>query len=115
MRLLSIIGVATLSISGVAATLAIDGEPNVNSTLVQEHLKNREKLIALEKTHRQDHIFRQSLSPTAKRADEIVQAIRQYEIDNYWRVAGTDDGEVAERFPGEPFPLARPLISNTTL
>ncbi|CAG8152937.1 unnamed protein product [Penicillium salamii] len=115
MRLLSIIGVATLSISGVAATLAIDGEPNVNSTLVQEHLKNREKLIALEKTHRQDHIFRQSLSPTAKRADEIVQTIRQYEIDNYWRVAGTDDGEVAERFPGEPFPLARPLIANTTL
>ncbi|CAG8128225.1 unnamed protein product [Penicillium olsonii] len=115
MRLLSILGVAAVSISGASAALAVEGEPDVNSTLVQEHLKNREKLIALEKTHRQDHIFRQSLSPTAKRADEIVQAIRQYEIDNYWRVAATPDGQVDERFAGEPFPLARPLIGNTTL
>lgn len=61
-----------------------------------------------------DHIFRQSLSPVAQRADEIVQAIRQDEIDNYWRVAGTLNGE-DERFAGEVFPLARPLISNTTL
>jgi adenosine deaminase/adenosine deaminase CECR1 len=64
-------------------------------------------------TSRADHIFRQSLSPTAKRADEIVQAIRQHEIDNYWRVAGTDGQK--ERFAGEAFPLARPYISNTTL
>jgi adenosine deaminase CECR1 len=60
-----------------------------------------------------DHIFRQSLSPTAKRADEIVQAIRQHEIDNYWRVAATDGQK--ERFAGQAFPLARPYISNTTL
>ncbi|CAI7589988.1 unnamed protein product [Penicillium viridicatum] len=62
-----------------------------------------------------DHIFRQGLSPTAKRADEIVQAIRQHEIDHYWRVAGTPDGTTEERFAGEVFPLARPHISNTTL
>ena len=53
MRLLSILGVAAVSISGASAALAVEGEPDVNSTLVQEHLKNREKLIALEKTHRQ--------------------------------------------------------------
>ncbi|KAK4868629.1 hypothetical protein LT330_006831 [Penicillium expansum] len=114
MRLLSVLGLATLSISGVSAGLAIEGEPNVNATLVKQHLRDRAKLIALEKTHRQDHIFRQSLSSTAKQADEIVQAIRQDEIDNYWRVAGTPNGE-EERFAGEVFPLARPYISNTTL
>ncbi|CAI7587475.1 unnamed protein product [Penicillium bialowiezense] len=117
MRLLSILGAASLSILGVSGQLETSGEPNVNSSLVQQHLKDREKLIALEKTHRQDHLFRQNLSPTAKRADEIVQAIRQDEIENYWRVAGTGDGdgEVKERFAGEVFPYARPLISNTTL
>ncbi|KAJ5783219.1 hypothetical protein N7457_004993 [Penicillium paradoxum] len=114
MRLLSIFGIATLSLSGISTALIIEGEPDVNASLVQQHLRNREKLIALEKTHRQDHFFRQSLSPTAKRADEIVQAIRQDEIDNYWRVAGSPDGE-DERFAGEVFPLARPYISNTTL
>ncbi|KAJ5284794.1 hypothetical protein N7524_000100 [Penicillium chrysogenum] len=113
MHLLSILGIVTLSLSGFSTALAIEGEPNVNGTLVQQHLRDREKLIALEKTHRQDHIFRQSLSPTAKRADEIVQAIRQHEIDNYWRVAATDGQK--ERFAGQAFPLARPYISNTTL
>lgn len=52
MRLLSILGIATLSLSSVSA-LTIDSEPDVNSTLVQEHLKDRQKLITLEKTHRQ--------------------------------------------------------------
>ncbi|OQE72397.1 hypothetical protein PENNAL_c0097G10735 [Penicillium nalgiovense] len=113
MHLLSILGIAALSLSGFSTALAIEGEPNVNGTLVQQHLRDREKLIALEKTHRQDHIFRQSLSPTAKRADEIVQAIRQHEIDNYWRVAATDGQR--ERFAGEVFPYARPYISNTIL
>lgn len=74
--------------------------------------------IAVQKivlTRSPDHIFRQTLSSTAKRADEIVQAMRQFEIDNYWRVAATADGSVDERFAGEAFPLARPLIANTTL
>lgn len=53
MRLLSILGIASLSISGVSAALVIQGEPNVNDTLVLQHLKDRQKLIALEKTHRQ--------------------------------------------------------------
>lgn len=53
MHLLSILGIATLSLSGVSTALAIEGEPNVNAPLVQQHLRDREKLIALEKTHRQ--------------------------------------------------------------
>lgn len=53
MRLLSVLGAASLSILGVSGALVIDSEPDVNSTLVQQHLINREKLIDLEKTHRQ--------------------------------------------------------------
>jgi adenosine deaminase/adenosine deaminase CECR1 len=53
MHLLSILGIAALSLSGFSTALAIEGEPNVNGTLVQQHLRDREKLIALEKTHRQ--------------------------------------------------------------
>ncbi|KAJ5633286.1 hypothetical protein N7490_009625 [Penicillium lividum] len=115
MQILRILGIATLTLSGFSAALTVQGEPDVNDPLVLEHLRDREKLITLEKTHRQDHIFRQSLSPTAQRADDIVRAIRQYETDHYWRVAGTPDDEYKERFAGEVFPLARPYIANTTL
>ena len=51
MRLLSILGVATLSLGASAAL--VEGEPDVNNTLVQKHLRDRQKLINLEKTHRQ--------------------------------------------------------------
>ncbi|KAJ6115339.1 hypothetical protein N7486_001117 [Penicillium sp. IBT 16267x] len=101
MRLLSIFGIATLSLSGLSTALTVQGEPDINDPLVLEHLRDREKLITLEKTHRQDHIFRQSFSPTAQRADDIVRQIRQYETDYYWRVAGTPDDEYKERFAGE--------------
>lgn len=53
MHLFSIIGIVTLSLSGFSTALAIEGGPNVNDTLVQQHLRDREKMIALEKTHRQ--------------------------------------------------------------
>ncbi|KAJ5949887.1 hypothetical protein N7454_001471 [Penicillium verhagenii] len=115
MHLSSTLAIAALSLLGLASASTVQGAPDVNDPRVIEHLQNREKLITLEKTHRQDHIFRQSLSPTAQRADEIVKAIRQYETDNYWRVAGTPDDIYKERFAGEVFPLARPYISNTTL
>ncbi|KAJ5640101.1 uncharacterized protein N7484_007963 [Penicillium longicatenatum] len=123
MRLLSIFAVVTLSLSGLSTALIVQGDPEINDPLVLEHLRDREKLITLEKTHRQemklnvhaDHVFRQSLSPTAQRADEIVRQIRQYETDYYWRVAGTPGDEYKERFAGEVFPLARPYIANTTL
>lgn len=53
MRLLSLIGVAALSFSSVSAALDIEGNPDPHSTLVEQHVHNREKLITLEKTHRQ--------------------------------------------------------------
>lgn len=62
-----------------------------------------------------DHAFRQSLSPVARRAEAIVRAIRQEEIDHFWREAGVVGDEERERFAGEMFPKARPHIGNTTL
>lgn len=62
-----------------------------------------------------DHLFKQQMSPVAQQADEIVRRIRQYEIDHYWRHAGTENRPYEERFAGEDFSLARPYIANTTL
>jgi adenosine deaminase/adenosine deaminase CECR1 len=53
MRLLSIFAVVTLSLSGLSTALIVQGEPEINDPLVLEHLRDREKLITLEKTHRQ--------------------------------------------------------------
>ena len=71
--------------------------------------------MVLTRTSHADYHFRETLSPTARQAHEIVQAIRQDEIENYWRVPAPPGDENEERFAGEAFPLARPYIGNTTL
>ncbi|RAL12686.1 adenosine deaminase family protein [Aspergillus homomorphus CBS 101889] len=106
---------AALSVSSVCAGIVFDGEPNVNSSAVQRHLQDRAALITLEKRQRQDYAFRQNLSAVAQQADAIVNAIRQYEIDSFWRVPGTIEDEDKERYAGEMFPKAKPLISETRL
>ncbi|KAF5859973.1 cat eye syndrome chromosome region, candidate 1 [Aspergillus alliaceus] len=112
MKLL-IVTIATLLFSLVNAQT---GVPDINSLAVQKHLRSRSALIAFEKRQRQDHFFRQNLSSVAQKADAIVAAIRQEEIDNYWRVPGTPDkNDTDERFAGEVFPKARPLINGTKL
>ncbi|OGM45041.1 adenosine deaminase family protein [Aspergillus bombycis] len=104
---------ATLLFSLVSAQT---GVPDVNSLAVQKHLRSRSALISYEKRQRQDHFFRQNLSSVAQRADAIVAAIRQEEIDEYWRVPGTPEkNDTDERFAGEVFPKARPLINGTKL
>ncbi|PYH98711.1 adenosine deaminase family protein [Aspergillus ellipticus CBS 707.79] len=107
--------VATLPFSLLSAAISFDGEPDVNSSAVERHMQSRSAMITLEKRQRQDHDFRQNLSPVAQQADAIVEAIRKNETDNYWRVAGTPEDEEAERFAGEVFPKARPLIPATQL
>lgn len=106
---------------------------------VQEHLKRRTDLIAKEKLQRQgisnndhsdglprhlssfnanskvDHDFRSTLSPVAQQAEAIVGAIRQYEIDNFWRKPADIELEDNERFAGEMFVNAKPLIPSTKL
>ncbi|KAM3455306.1 hypothetical protein MY3296_002494 [Beauveria thailandica] len=89
--------------------------PSVNHAAVQKHKFARSAMIALEKSQRQDHAFRQNLSPTAKKADEIVRAIRQDEIDHFWRVHSVSGDDTTERFAGQMFPLARPYILETKL
>ena len=62
-----------------------------------------------------DYEFRSSLSKTALEAEAIVAAIRQYEIENFWRQAGELGEEENERFAGMMFAKAKPLIPSTTL
>ncbi|KAE8313464.1 ADGF like protein [Aspergillus parasiticus SU-1] len=108
-----LITIVTLLFSLVSAQT---GVPDVDSLAVQKHLRSRTALIAFEKRQRQDHFFRQNLSSVAQRADAIVAAIRQEEIDDYWRVPGTPEkNDTDERFAGEVFPKARPLINGTKL
>ncbi|KAF7592256.1 cat eye syndrome chromosome region, candidate 1 [Aspergillus hancockii] len=105
--------IVTLFFSLVSAQ---NGVPDVNSVAVQRHLLSRSAMIAVEKRQRQDHAFRQNLSAVAQQADAIVAAIRQQEIDDYWRVPGTPEkNDTDERFAGEMFPRARPLINETKL
>ncbi|PYH48724.1 adenosine deaminase family protein [Aspergillus saccharolyticus JOP 1030-1] len=107
--------VAAFSFAAVSTAIVIDGAPDVNSSAVQKHLQDRSALITLEKRQRQDHAFRQNLSAVARQADAIVDAIRQHEIDSFWRVSGTVEDEDRERFAGEMFPKAKPLIPDTQL
>lgn len=62
-----------------------------------------------------DHDFRSTLSPVAQQADAIVGAIRQYEIENFWRKPAGIELEDNERFAGEMFVNAKPLIPSTKL
>ncbi|KAF2969290.1 hypothetical protein GQX73_g4265 [Xylaria multiplex] len=113
--------------------------PSADDPAVQEHLKRRTALISEEKLQRQgmsnnhysdsptqssyipgakskaDHDFRSTLSPVAQQAEAIVGAIRQYEIENFWRKPAGIELEDNERFAGEMFANAKPLIPSTKL
>ncbi|KAL7273666.1 hypothetical protein RUND412_003462 [Rhizina undulata] len=80
---------------------------------LEEYLSRRAALIAKEKELRHDYAFRQRLSPTAKRAAQIVKAIRKHEAETIWNKEA-DEGE-DEIFPGMHFTLARPRMENTEL
>ncbi|PHH91253.1 hypothetical protein CDD83_1170 [Cordyceps sp. RAO-2017] len=99
----------------VSAAQTWDPIPSADSTLVSKHMLARSTMMTLEKRQRQDKHFRDQLSPVAEQADAIVRDIRQHEIDNFWRRAATPGNETSERFAGEMFPLARPLIAQTKL
>ncbi|KAL4898599.1 hypothetical protein BDV59DRAFT_206905 [Aspergillus ambiguus] len=113
--LLPLLGPLALTLVPPAVAAEPPDVPLANSTEVRQHFLAREAMITLEKRQRQDHIFRQKLSPVAQHADALVRAIRQDEIDHYWRHAGTPQSPEEERFAGEVFPKARPFISSTKL
>ncbi|KIX01491.1 uncharacterized protein Z518_09217 [Rhinocladiella mackenziei CBS 650.93] len=100
----------------IAATARDDrGVPLDDDTTVQLHLHARSELIMTEKQLRQDREFRESLSPIARQAENIVAAIRQEEIDYFWRRPGPVGREDSERFAGMQFQKARPFILETKL
>ncbi|KAF2793240.1 adenosine deaminase family protein [Melanomma pulvis-pyrius CBS 109.77] len=94
---------------------AADGIFDVNDSIVREHVARKGKWIEEENALRQDYEFRQSLSPTAKQAVIIVDAIRKEEIETYWRYPGRVGRQDEERFAGMMFPKARPFIVSTEL
>ncbi|THC87181.1 hypothetical protein EYZ11_013373 [Aspergillus tanneri] len=55
------------------------------------------------------------MSTVARQADAIVRAIRQEEVDDYWRHYAEPGHEEDERFAGMMFPLAKPWVAGTRL
>ncbi|KAH8891932.1 adenosine deaminase family protein [Thozetella sp. PMI_491] len=104
-----------LALSSKTGARDSKGVPDSNDTVVQDYFATRAAWIADEESLRQDYSFRESLSPAAKKASAIVAAIRQNEIDHYWRHYGEIGQEETERFAGMMFPLARPFILQSEL
>ncbi|KAH9897242.1 hypothetical protein F4778DRAFT_793820 [Xylariomycetidae sp. FL2044] len=102
-----------LCVAAYALPVVID--PSDNDPAVIEHRKQQANFIAGEHHLRQDYAFRTSLSPVAQHADEIVAAIRQYEIDTFWRKPAPLGDEQDERYAGMMFAKAKPLIPDTML
>ncbi|PGH07092.1 hypothetical protein AJ79_06370 [Helicocarpus griseus UAMH5409] len=88
--------------------------PDDVSASVAKHLQTRQALIAQEKQHRSDAQFRNSLSPTARKACDIVCRIRHEEQNSIWRKAREDDND-EELYPGMMFTLAKARMESTKL
>ncbi|KAK3370310.1 adenosine deaminase family protein [Podospora didyma] len=92
--------------------------PDMDSSVIQKYLQNREALISEEKKQRSDYSFRQGLSPIAKKACEIVSRIRAEEMQTTWTSALEE--ELAQQmtttvFPGMMFSLAKEKMESTKL
>ena len=83
-------------------------------TLIATYISRIDPHLAV-KLIQTDHDFRSTLSPVAQQAEAIVGAIRQYEIENFWRKPAGIELEDNERFAGEMFANAKPLIPSTKL
>ncbi|RDL39187.1 Metallo-dependent hydrolase [Venustampulla echinocandica] len=95
-----------------------EGLPSKEEPFIWKYVSGREALIAQEKKQRSDYAFRQSLSPLATRACEIVSRIRDEEQRTIWtgeyedflaREAG------AHVYPGMMFGLAKERMEKTKL
>lgn len=104
-----------------------------NSTSAQTFFKARQDLIASEKLQRSgkfflssppvisltnshpDHAFRQTLSPTARKACDIVAGIRANEHSTIWSTSKDSELEKQELFPGMIFNLAKEHMETTQL
>ncbi|CAN8106497.1 unnamed protein product [Discula destructiva] len=92
--------------------------PAEDSPFIQKFVSGRAALIAEEKRQRADHAFRQALSPIARRACRIVDAIRQDEARTLWTPEYEDALAVREdctMHSGMMFTLAKARMETTTL
>lgn len=92
--------------------------PSTSEPFIQKYLAGRAELIKQEKTKRSDAAFRTSLSPIARRACAIVDAIRAHEKDTVWTKNVEED--LAQKnhqsiFPGMMFMLAKERMESTNL
>ncbi|KAH8880012.1 adenosine/AMP deaminase [Thozetella sp. PMI_491] len=92
--------------------------PKVEDPFIRKYLDGRAALIDQEKKQRSDHIFRQGLSPIARKACDIVQRIREEEQRTIW-TPGLEE-QIAQRervevYPGMMFTLAKDLMEKTKL
>jgi adenosine deaminase CECR1 len=112
------------------------GLPAKDEPFINKYLTGREALIAQEKKQRSgekvprslliiitnilysDHVFRQSLSPLAKEACEIVSRIRDEEQRTVWTAEFEDilaQKTGANVYPGMMFSLAKERMEKTKL
>ncbi|PHH59963.1 hypothetical protein CDD81_2322 [Ophiocordyceps australis] len=92
--------------------------PAASEPFIQQYLTGRSNLIAKEQAARSDASFRKSLSPIARRACAIVDAIRDHEQKTVWTTDAEE--EMAQHrchnvFPGMMFTLAKDAMENTKL
>ncbi|TGZ85472.1 Metallo-dependent hydrolase [Ascodesmis nigricans] len=76
------------------------------------HYAARAKLQQEEKALRHDFAFIQSLSPTARKAAEVVRRIRAHETSTIWK---KEEASAHHVFPGMSFTLAKQRIEQTKL
>ncbi|KAI1081167.1 adenosine/AMP deaminase [Whalleya microplaca] len=93
--------------------------PKESDPFMQKYIEGRESLIAQENKQRSDASFRQSLSPIAKRACEIVARIREEEKNTVW-TPQLEDSLAQETdnitvHPGMMFSLSKERMEGTKL
>ena len=93
-----------------------DGVPQFKDPFIQKYFTGREALIEQEKSQRSDESFRQSLTPMAMEACDIVSRIIAEERQSVW--TRELEHELAERetitmHPGMVFHLARDTMETT--
>ncbi|KAH8599324.1 adenosine deaminase family protein-like protein [Bisporella sp. PMI_857] len=94
------------------------GVPTTDDPFIRKYMEGQAALIAQEKKQRSDYAFRNSLSPIAKEACEIVNRIREEEKKTIW-TAEFEDALAQETgvniYPGMMFGLAKNRMETTKL
>ncbi|KAJ9664045.1 hypothetical protein H2198_000548 [Neophaeococcomyces mojaviensis] len=95
-----------------------EGVPQPDDPFIQKYMNGRTALIEQEKKQRHDRAFKLSMSPFAKRAAKILQAIRKRELHEKWTSQYEDS--LAEQnggnlYPGMMFTLAQDRAEKTDL